>query len=807
MRHLAARRPGPPARLGGLLVLVLLLAGDAHALPVLLVEAAAWVAAAVVVVRRRRDEPGASWLRWSLIAVAGLLGAHTALEALGGGEGAGRVLVLVTQVLVAGLVVCSTFQGRHASRSPVTDVHGWTDVALALVGTAVAVTAVLYAAVAAGVPTLSVVTLGVDVVVLAAVLWVWLSREGFAPAARLVLAAGVAYPVHDLMDVLGDGAPAVLAVAGHLLGPLGVVLLVTAAASASLPAAVGSGHGTRMRRGSARMHLVVPAAAVPPAAWLVGLGRPEAALPGWVLVLSSTVITGLALWRALRLLVDAEEAAGLDPLTGLLDRRGLLRHLDGWVSARRSAWLCLVDLDDFKLVNDQRGHEAGDALLVAVAERLVGELPPSATVARLGGDELVVLLQGPTAAEVADRVLDVFSRPFALSGEGDAVRISASLGVTELVPGVGAAAAMVCADVAMYVAKRRGRDRWVAYDPSLREQVLGAGQVQRELRVLLHGGEDGPADHASAAGASARRAGSGRGPAGRGSAGRTSASRAAAAADASDAADRAAAGALVVHYQPVLDLVTGRPSGVEALVRWHHPRRGLVPPDSFLALAEAAGLGPALDRWVLHQALHQMAGWDAEGLVGLERVAVNLGVSSVRSPTLGEDVAVALRASGTTPQRLLLEITEHDELQADRAAAETLLALREAGVTIALDDFGAGYASIGYLRRWPVNLIKLDRSLLPRAVEEGAFEAVDDPAELLDGVAALAGALGHALVAEGIETEDDERAVRAVGVRYAQGWLYARALPPAELAVWWRANSERPRVPAPRGGDRLEGAR
>ncbi|CAA9393899.1 MAG: diguanylate cyclase/phosphodiesterase (GGDEF & EAL domains) with PAS/PAC sensor(s), partial [uncultured Quadrisphaera sp.] len=668
MRRLAPRTPA--ARAASLAVVVavgvglLLPQGETHALPVLVVESAAVLAAVAVVVRTTRSGLGASRLRWWLLAVAGLLTAHTAVEVATAGSGTGRLVVLATQVLVAALVVWSTVRGRHVPHGPVTDAHGWTDVALALVGTAVGVTAVLYAAVAAGVPTLSVVTLGVDVVVMAAVLWLWLSREGFEPAARLVLAAGVLYPAHDVLDVLGDGAPVVLAALGRALGPLAVVLLLMAAASRSLPAAVARGQGTRMRRGSARMHLVVPAAAVPPAAWLLGLAWPAAALPEWLLQLSGVAITALALWRALRLLVDAEEAAGLDPLTGLLDRRGLLRQLDGWVSARRSAWLCLIDLDDFKLVNDQRGHEAGDALLVAVAERLVGELPASATVARLGGDELVVLLEGPAADHVAAKVLDVFSRPFALSGEGDAVRISASLGVTELTPGTGAAAAMVCADVAMYVAKRRGRDRWVAYDPSLREQVLGAGQVQRELRVLLH--ESGAGEPAGAP------------------------------PDATDAADRAAAGALVVHYQPVVDLVTGLPSGVEALVRWHHPRRGLVPPDSFLALAEAAGLGPALDRWVLHQALHQMAGWDAAGLVGLDRVAVNLGVSSVRSPTLGEDVAVALRAAAMTPQRLLLEITEHDELQADRAAAETLLALREAGVTIALDDFGAGYASIGY---------------------------------------------------------------------------------------------------------------
>ncbi len=723
------------------------------------------VVAAVVVVRGRST----GWLPWVIALVLALLATEAAVEAFVSGSDADRVVVLVVQLIGAAVLAPIVFRQDRRQADARGEAPAWNDVALVAVGVGMAVIAVVRAASVHGLTALCAVTLGGDVVCLALVLWFWLSRERLAQPVRQALAAAALYTVHDVTDVLGAPVTA----AGYLAQVLAVVVVLLLWWAGSDPQLQAGIDAARARRSSARMHLVLPAAGTPLAVWVSGLLWPATALPDWTVHVSAFAITGLALSRALRMLVEVERAAELDALTGLLGRGGLMRRFDAVVATWQHGWLCLIDLDDFKLVNDQRGHDAGDALLVAIGARLVATLSREATLARLGGDELVAVVRGGTAEQAATSVLGAFAHPFALRGEGEAVRVSASVGVTRVGPTTSVAAALVCADVAMYVAKRRGRDRWVAYDPSLREEVLGVGQVQRELRQLLNvgGGVPGGPGVPGARGSGVLgRPGVGGGP--------------------------ADVGSLVLHYQPVLDLVTGEPIGVEALVRWQHPRRGLVPPDTFLPLAEAAGLGDVLDRWVLHQALHQLVSWDREGLVGLARVAVNLGVSSVRSPSLGPDVEAALRAAGVTHDRLLLEITEHEELQADRSAAECLLRLREAGVTIALDDFGAGYASIGYLRRWPVNVIKLDRSLLPRAIEEGAFEAVDDPAELLDGVAALAGALGHALVAEGIETADDERAVRAVGVRYGQGWLYSRPLPAAELATWWRGRT-RPRPPLP----------
>ncbi len=735
-------------------VLALLVAAAAvHGGAPLLVPAAqlacaAVLAAAVALVPGRGHGRGhgrgraARPVRLAVLVVVALFGLSSTVAVVAPASHLDRWVVLAGQAVGCGALVPVVARHRRAVGASASARSSWADAALAVVGASVGVALVARAAWVVGVGTGWTLTLAGDLVILAFVVWFRLTRVDLVVAVRLVLHAGALFAVHDVLLCFGAPASPVLAVAAQGTGVLVAATFTAAALHPSLDDLAPGAVSTAMRRGSARLQVVLPFAAVPPLAGAVGGLAPAVALPGWSLQLSGTALAVLALLRAIGLLRSAEEAAERDPLTGRLGRSGLMRHLQGRALEGRPAWVCFIDLDDFKLVNDQHGHEAGDALLTGVVDRLAAALPLRATVARLGGDELVVVHDAAAAEDVATRVLAAFAEPFVLPGAGVGVAVRASVGVARLAPGATADSALACADIAMYTAKRRGRGQWALYEPAMREEVMGAALLQGQLRSLLQAGSGDGADDV---------------------------------------------GQLVVHYQPVVDLAAGLPSGVEALVRWLHPQRGLLGPDRFVPLAAQAGLGAELDRWVLHRALHQAATWRAAGLVGLHRVGVNLGAASVRSATLADDVLGALRASGAPAGLLLLEITEHDELDADPAAAGRLVALRRAGVSIALDDFGTGYASLGYLRRWPVDVVKLDRSLLPGALEGGDPSAVDDPAALLAAVVDLVTAMGRQVVAEGVETPDDERAVRAAGVRYAQGWLHARAMPAEDLAAWWSA--------------------
>ena len=242
-------------------------------------------------------------------------------------------------------------------------------------------------------------------------------------------------------------------------------------------------------------------------------------------------------------------------------------------------------------------------------------------------------------------------------------------------------------------------------------------------------------------------------------------------------------GALEVHYQPVVGVVDGSPLGAEALVRWCHPRLGLLAPDLFVPLAERAGLGDRLDAQVLETALGQLATWDAAGL-RLHRVGVNLGRSSLHSPALVDTVLRACERSGTPADRLMVEVLEHEELDLTAARLAAVQTLADADATVAIDDFGAGHAGVGLLGRLPVGVLKLDRSLLPGAPRTAAATA-PDPRALLAGVVALAAAVGVEVTAEGVETAAQREVLAGLGIPHAQGWLYARAMPAAAFGAWW----------------------
>lgn len=421
-----------------------------------------------------------------------------------------------------------------------------------------------------------------------------------------------------------------------------------------------------------------------------------------------------------------------DPLTGLPNRVLFLEFLVlALARARRyrsQVAVLFMDLDRFKVVNDSLGHDAGDELLVGLSERLRSVLRPGDTVARFGGDEFVILcedLSGPEAkqqaVEVAERLLDVIQQPFHL--DGDEHFLSASIGIALAVTGDDRPEALLRdADAAMYRAKDRGKGRWELFDETMRVTAM----VRLETENALH-----------------------------------------------RAIDR---GEFRLFYQPVMSIADGSCTGVEALVRWQYPNRGLVAPHEFIQLAEETGLVIPLGGWVLSEACRQAARWHAERLDNDPfQVAVNLSARQLAHPDLVDSVDRALKATGADPSWLCLEITESvlmDDVDATIGAVKRLKGL---GVDLAIDDFGTGYSSLGYLKRFPVDLVKVDRSFV-----DGLGSDPEDSA-IVAAVVSLGHALGLRVVAEGVETEQQLSELVALECDLAQGYFFAPPQPAVDI--------------------------
>jgi diguanylate cyclase (GGDEF)-like protein len=420
---------------------------------------------------------------------------------------------------------------------------------------------------------------------------------------------------------------------------------------------------------------------------------------------------------------ELEHRAGHDSLTGLANRFGLHARLEtelAHVAQRGSMALLSIDLDHFKDVNDTLGHEAGDELLCAAAQRLQSCVPAGATVARPGGDEFVVLLPGAdeaVAAAVAGLVLAALGRPFMLrSGEQ---RLGASAGIA-LAPGHGRSREELlrCADIALFAAKGAGRGQHTLFSPELDRAARDRVSLQAELRRAIERCE------------------------------------------------------FVVHYQPRVRPEDGRIVSAEALVRWQHPERGLLFPGAFIAVAEACGLIEEIGLAVLDAACAQMAAWRRDGL-GLQRISVNLSPRQLGTGGLPARVREALDRHELPGQALELEITESLMMGDPAATCNELAELRRFGVTVALDDFGTGYSSMAVLRQLPIDVMKIDRSfVVGLGVDDGAMAVAR-------AIVALARSLRLQLVAEGIETEAQAAVLRAMGCDELQGYLFARPLPPA----------------------------
>ena len=387
--------------------------------------------------------------------------------------------------------------------------------------------------------------------------------------------------------------------------------------------------------------------------------------------------------------------------------------------------MLFLDLDRFKVVNDSLGHEAGDRLLHAVARRLAEAVRSGDTVARLGGDEFTVLTAaaaGPReAVRLAERIVAALREPFTV--EGRQVFAGASVGIAEGEPGQTAPEELLRqADLALYRAKRERRGGWALFDPSLTAEV----RRRLELEVAL------------------RRA--------------------------------VETGGLALHYQPVIDLRSGRIAGLEALLRWEHPERGPIPPSEFIPLAEETGLMIPLGRQTLLRAGRQLRRWQERGLAAPGTwVSVNLSARELAHPGLVEAVGQALERSGLAPADLALEVTESAALDVDQGAA-TLRACRELGVTLLLDDFGTGFATLTSLKRFPADVVKVDASF----VRGLGADPVDTA--IVSAAAALTRDVGVRSLAEGVETEDQLQQVRRLGYDLAQGFRFSPALAPRAAA-------------------------
>ncbi|GAB3462466.1 EAL domain-containing protein [Kineococcus endophyticus] len=712
----------------GLVVAVPALSGGAGEVVAAVVDGGA-LALAVAGVRRHRPVLPQAWVAVLVLLAVGFA---TAVGALVTGPDT-RWSVGAVQVVALSLV---PFVVRTLRHTGVPLRRTWPDLALTAFAGALVVAQVLGMLRETGLADDPAVLIGTaaDIVLAIVLLRILGTRTGMAPGTTLVLlAAGVLLAISALVtaraDVVSDGRHLL-----HGVQSLAMVLLAAAALHPSMRHFGTPVAGGALRGDGQRLLSVLPVFCTVPLLWLLGAVHvlPDVAVEvvapsGYVLACAGVGWAALSVRRA-------ERSAERDPLTDLVNRRGLpgaaedlRRRLHG-----QDLHLCLVDLDDFKQINDTRGHAVGDALLVEVSERLRSAVGQHGVVSRTGGDEFIVVLwtrddedEGP-----ADLLLEALDAPFEFNRLP--YRVSASIGIAPLRVGIAFEEALVDADVAMYAAKQAGKGRALVYRPQLREKVLGGLALQQELRsLLLQGGR------------------------------------------AEDV------GELVVVHQPVVDLVGDVPRivGVEALVRWDHPRRGLLAPDQFLQHAETAGLGARLDEHVATRALRDLARWDAAGVDGLH-LAVNLGIGSLHRQGMGRWISDLAARNGIHPSRVHLEITEHEELPDDPCIAASLREVVAAGFHLDLDDFGIGYTSLSYMRRFPVSTVKLDRSLTTLAT--------GGDTSLLEGIAALCRALDMEILAEGVERADQVAPLRALGVRRAQGHLFGGAMAAADVPGYVR---------------------
>jgi diguanylate cyclase (GGDEF)-like protein/PAS domain S-box-containing protein len=416
-----------------------------------------------------------------------------------------------------------------------------------------------------------------------------------------------------------------------------------------------------------------------------------------------------------------------DELTGLVNRTLFASVCDGTLAGDvpEHTLMLLVDLDDFKQINDRLGHAVGDALLRDVGARLRGALRPQDTVARLGGDEFAVLLRDvePTERmEIARRIMGELQNP--VTAEGYDLLVRASVGVASGTPGTTAAELLRRADLAMYVAKSQGRGRCVEFDQSMDMAAQEHARLAADLSMAIDRNE------------------------------------------------------LALVYQPIVMLPDGELAGVEALVRWQHPVRGFVSPAEFIPVAERTGLIVELGAWVLYEACQQGAAWLRDlGPAAPGRISVNVSARQLIEPDFPTVVKAALLASGLPAERLTVEITETAVFGGGPALA-AVTTMKDLGVRVALDDFGTGHSSLGLLRTCPIDVLKVDKSFVDGVGQSPEQEAI------ITSLSQIGAAMRLVVVAEGVETGAQAERLHQLGYRYAQGYHFARPLKPADIATY-----------------------
>jgi diguanylate cyclase (GGDEF)-like protein len=427
------------------------------------------------------------------------------------------------------------------------------------------------------------------------------------------------------------------------------------------------------------------------------------------------------------------DLARLDALTGLPNRAFFLDSLQQVEAHERqyggSFSVIMIDLDRFKNVNDSLGHAAGDALLREVANRLRSTIRESDVVARLGGDEFAIIQAGcpdqrESALNLATRISQLIVEPFQLPSHQ--VEVGTSIGIA-MAPEHGSDPHELLkkADLAMYRSKSTGRNYLTLYDDAMSAELEARNTLESDLRTGI------------------------------------------------------ARGQLQLHYQPVFAVKTGAWRGVEALVRWRHPEKGLIPPDQFIWLAEETGLITALDEWVLRRAC-----WDARSWPIDIAVAVNLSPVQLKQSNLFDVIVSALSESGLPPRRLEIEVTESVLLERGTENSAFMNRLKQLGISLALDDFGTGYSSLSCLTAFPFDKIKIDKSFVSNLTKRNKSSAI------ISSVVALARGLDMSVTAEGVETREQFELLRTVGVDFAQGYLLGRPVPIGEL--FYRSHRTRP---------------
>ncbi len=422
---------------------------------------------------------------------------------------------------------------------------------------------------------------------------------------------------------------------------------------------------------------------------------------------------------------DAEDrlahAALYDSLTGLPNRTLIHNRAEQMLARGRRdhtpVAALFLDLDDFKDINDTLGHEAGDQLLAAVATRMANALRAGDTVGRLGGDEFVVLVEGASLAAgaevVAERIRDVLATPFEIGASDVPLEVTASVGIAEgdrNLPGE----LLRDADIALYRAKAAGKDCAVVFSPSMQRSFAELHHIEDDLHRAF-------AEHQ-----------------------------------------------FFLQYQPTVDLVSGTFNGVEALLRWRHPERGVVQPNDFIPALESSGLIIPVGNWVLHEACRQGAAWSSQGYP--MAVSVNISAVQLERDRIIDDVNSALVESGLEPGRLILELTETTLMQDVEQTLIRLTLIKALGVRLAIDDFGTGYSSLAYLRQFPIDILKIDQSFVAGIAD------TKESAAIVHTLVQLGKVLGLETVAEGIECDDQRQRLQAEDVNVGQGFLFARPL-------------------------------